>query len=134
MRLEQLNETHIDLLDSKIDEENCLMIVNTIDKIQDYEVDEHSSVYGLFNINELVGFIDIGEYEDGLIVNNMAVFQRHKGKGYGRLLIEQSLKQEFNVKYHSYLYADILYDKEIGFYEKLGFKNIEDYMYAKALI
>ena len=134
--LEQLNKTHIGLLDSKIDEENCSLVINTIDKLQDYDIGEHSAVYGLFNsaTNELVGFIDIGEYKDGLIINNMVVFQGHKRKGYGRTLIKQSLKGEFDKNYHSCLYADVLYDKEIGFYERLGFENVEDYLYVKTLI
>lgn len=134
MRFEHLNKTHIDLLDSKIDEENCLMVINTIDKLQDYDIGEISSVYGLFDTNnKLVGFIDIGEFEDGLIVNSIAVFQGHKKKGYGRLLMDESLKEEFNKDYHNCLYADVLYDKETGFYERLGFKSVEDYMYVKTL-
>lgn len=131
MKLKSLNKSYIKELENKIEEDNCLIISNIIDYIKDIEINELSSAYGLFNRNNLIGVIDLGEYNDGLIINNITIFKKYRGKNYGKKIIEYAIKEETGGNFKGKLYADVLHEGIIKFYEKLGFKKVEGLMYVK---
>lgn len=130
MEVLKLNQSYIEEIENNITEENCLLISNILDNI------ENEMSYGLLdNKNNLVGVIDFGYYDDGdindAIINNIVIFDNNQGKGYGKMLLCSSFKKEFGVEFKGRLYADALHNGVRGFYEKLGFYNIENYMYVK---
>lgn len=104
--------------------------------LEDYEEDEFGSyAYGIFVDDELVGYCTVGgaepyhelkEYQSlDLCLSDVYIKEEYRGNGYGRLLVEKAIEFEIdNETKPVHIFATLLNDYLIEFYEPLGFKVI----------
>lgn len=92
---------------------------------EDYSQDY---AYGIFVNDELVGYCTIGGADEiecaggeDELLGDVYIRETHRGKGYGRKLVEFALAD--HPKYN--IFADILYDELEAFYANFGFVRKE---------
>jgi ribosomal protein S18 acetylase RimI-like enzyme len=104
------------------------------------EAYEHSAKYDAYFIclmdeETLIGWVQIDKAFDYLTgddvgwINDLYVKQPYRGKGYSKLLIEESFK-EFKKNGYSDVRLNVysFNDKAIKLYEKMGFQDVSKFM------
>lgn len=90
------------------------------------------SFYGIFLENKLIGMMTLNKifkpYCKGnvLLVEDVSILEEYKGKGYGKLLIEYAKEHAKKEKCYKVILG--CSDKNVGFYEKCGFKKSDNLM------
>lgn len=101
-------------------------------------VDSPDYAWGLFVDSELVGYCTVGgaddldmDYDefkewtdDSLLLSDVYVKEEHRGHGYGLRLVDEALSLYNNMG--SSVFLTILDDRLSHFYEKLGFRTLDD--------
>lgn len=101
---------------------------------------ESDGSFGIFNDEELVGYLTLGYADDcgpvienhpahtidSCMLSNVYVRKEFRGMGLGQRMIDEAI----NVVDET-VYLSFIHDKLQSFYEKLGFELIEDYHMVK---
>ena len=90
---------------------------------------DESDFYGCFEGLECIGFLSLSEYQESrskyLKINKLYVLPNQQGKSFGKKLFNKAIAIAKD-KGYSYLRLNVnRFNKSLGFYEKLGMKNIQ---------
>lgn len=72
--------------------------------------------------NEAIGYLEIERYEDHIFLANLMILQRFQGKGIGKIIMEDLLKNNPNIQ----LEVLKVNQRAIQFYKGFGFIIIDD--------
>lgn len=128
LELRLLNETHIaDLVEMESDSNTSEFIIPYNNEKHFYEMKSLSNKYlGIYESEELLGFIILGIEEDGKRIEFRRIVIKHKGLGIGQkavMKLEEYCRAAWNTKS---VWLDVFEfnHRGIHIYEKLGYKKI----------
>ena len=97
------------------------VVEQSVDPKEEYESEEDSIHFMLFNNKEACATARHRKTEKGIKLERFAVLKSHRGKGYGMKILLKMLEDLKDVNDQKYMHAQI---QVVPFYEKAGFIKV----------
>ncbi|MEE2954057.1 MAG: GNAT family N-acetyltransferase [Bacteroidota bacterium] len=97
------------------------VIEQAVDKEEEYEFEEESIHFILFENNKACATARYRETKNGIKLERFAVLKEDRGKGYGMQILLKMLEDIQEINKTKYLHAQV---QVVPFYEKVGFKKV----------